>query len=254
MGGGQLQNRRALVTGGGRGIGRGIVDRFLEAGATVAVAQRSPLDDDLAAAEAVVHVPADLTDATTLVDVVDTAAEELGGLDILVNNAGIMFERTVTAITIAEWETMTAVNLRAPLFLAQAAVRHMRQRGGAIVNIGSVEGISANPDHAAYAASKAGVHGMTRAMAIDLGPDGIRCNAIAPGWISSDLSEQYLDSTADPEAARRALLGLHPVGRLGRPTDVGDLAVFLASDHAEFLTGEVIVLDGGRTARLPTPE
>jgi meso-butanediol dehydrogenase/(S,S)-butanediol dehydrogenase/diacetyl reductase len=149
---------------------------------------------------------------------------------------------------------MTAVNLRAPLFLAQAAVRHMRQRGGAIVNIGSVEGISANPDHAAYAASKAGVHGMTRAMAIDLGPDGIRCNAIAPGWISSDLSEQYLDSTADPEAARRALLGLHPVGRLGRPTDVGDLAVFLASDHAEFLTGEVIVLDGGRTARLPTPE
>src|SRR5699024_8210554 len=98
-----------------------------------------------------------------------------------------------------------------------------------------------------------GIHGMTRALAVDLGSDGIRCNAIAPGWIDSDLSETYLDSNPDPVAARAALAALHPVGRTGRPTDVGDLAVFLASEKAGFLTGEIIVLDGGRTALLPSP-
>jgi meso-butanediol dehydrogenase/(S,S)-butanediol dehydrogenase/diacetyl reductase len=130
----------------------------------------------------------------------------------------------------------------------------MRQRGhGSIINIGSIEGLAANPAHAAYCATKAGIHGMTRAMALDLGADGIRCNAIAPGWIASDLSDDYLSSQGDPAAAREALNGLHPVGRLGRPSDVGDLAVFLASERSSFLTGEVIVLDGGRTIKLPLP-
>jgi len=117
----------------------------------------------------------------------------------------------------------------------------------------SIEGIAANPQHAAYCASKAGVHGLTRAMAVDLGPDGIRCNAIAPGWIASDLSETYQEAQPDPGAARDALNRLHPVGRVGRPTDVGDLAVYLASDRSSFMTGEVVVLDGGRTAKLPLP-
>jgi meso-butanediol dehydrogenase/(S,S)-butanediol dehydrogenase/diacetyl reductase len=107
--------------------------------------------------------------------------------------------------------------------------------------------------HTAYCASKAGVHGMTRAMAVDLGADNIRCNAIAPGWITSDLSETYLEAQPDPAAAREALNRLHPLGRVGRPTDVGDLAVHLASDSSSFLTGEIIVLDGGRTAMLPLP-
>jgi NAD(P)-dependent dehydrogenase (short-subunit alcohol dehydrogenase family) len=111
----------------------------------------------------------------------------------------------------------------------------------------------ANPAHTAYCASKAGVHGMTRAMAVDLGADNIRCNAIAPGWITSELSETYLGSQPDPAAARDALNRLHPVGRVGNPTDVGDLAVYLASDRSSFLTGEIIVLDGGRTAKLPLP-
>jgi NAD(P)-dependent dehydrogenase (short-subunit alcohol dehydrogenase family) len=125
--------------------------------------------------------------------------------------------------------------------------------GESIINIGSIEGLGANPHHAAYCASKAGVHGMTRAMAVDLGADNIRCNAIAPGWIASELSETYLESRTDAAAARDALNRLHPVGRVGRPTDVGDLAVYLASDKSSFLTGEVVVLDGGRTAKLPLP-
>ena len=244
----------ALVTGGGRGIGRGIVDRFLEEGARVAVVQRRPLDDALERHLQVAHVRADLSALPSITTAVEHAPERLGGLDILVNNAGIMFERTISEIRPEEWDLMMAVNLRAPLFLIQAAVPHLRRRGGgSVINIGSIEGLGANPDHAAYCASKAGVHGMTRAMAVDLGADNIRCNAIAPGWIASELSEAYLASHPDPVAARDALNRLHPLGRVGRPTDVGDLAVFLASDRSSFLTGEVVVLDGGRTAKLPLP-
>jgi len=250
----ELDGKIALVTGGGRGIGRGIVDRFLEEGAQVAIVQRRSLDDALAAHPRVAHVTADLSDPSAIATAVEQVVERFGGIDVLVNNAGIMFERSISEIRLDEWDLMMAVNLRTPLFLAQAVVPSMRERGGgSIVTIGSIEGIAANPQHAAYCASKAGVHGLTRAMAVDLGPDGIRCNAIAPGWIASDLSETYLEAQPDPGAARDALNRLHPVGRVGRPTDVGDLAVYLASDRSSFLTGEIVVLDGGRTAKLPLP-
>ncbi|GAA2866471.1 SDR family oxidoreductase [Pseudonocardia halophobica] len=250
----QLEAKIALVTGGGRGIGRGIVDRFLEEGAQVAVVQRRPLDDALKGHPRVAQIQADLSDSSSTATAVERTVERFGGVDVLVNNAGIMFERTIPEIRPEDWDLMMAVNLRAPLLLVQAALPHMRRRGGgSVINIGSIEGLGANPGHAAYCASKAGIHGMTRAMAVDLGADGIRCNAIAPGWISSDLSETYLESHADPAAARAALNRLHPLGRVGRPTDVGDLAVYLASDRSGFLTGEIVVLDGGRTAKLPLP-
>lgn len=246
-----LQGRRALVTGGGRGIGRGIVDRLLEEGARVAIVQRGDVDEVLREHPRVEALRADLTDPSAYAGVVAEVAERLGGIDVLVNNAGAMFERSVAEISPDEWDLMVALNLRAPLFLTQAALPHLRDGGGAIVNIGSIEGIGANPQHAAYSATKAGIHGMTRALAVDLGADGIRCNAIAPGWIDSDLSEAYLAEL--PDGARAALDALHPVGRTGRPRDIGDAVVFLASDASAFLTGEVIVVDGGRTARLPLP-
>ena len=250
----QLQGKIALVTGGGRGIGRGVVDRFLEEGASVAVVQRKPLNDALNSHPRVAHVEADLSVLPSVGTAVEHVVERFGGVDVLVNNAGIMTERPVAEILPEEWELTIAVNLRAPLFLAQAVLPHMRRRGGgSIINIGSIEGLGANPGHAAYCASKAGLHGMTRAMAVDLGADNIRCNAIAPGWITSELSETYLKSHPDPAAARSALNRMHPLGRVGRPTDVGDLAVYLAGDGSSFLTGEVIVLDGGRTAKLPLP-
>jgi NAD(P)-dependent dehydrogenase (short-subunit alcohol dehydrogenase family) len=250
----QLQGKIALVTGGGQGIGRGIVDRFLEEGAQVAIVQSRQPDPELEKHPRVLGIQADVSDSSAISKVVERAAQQLGGIDILVNNAGIMFERSVSEIQPEEWDLMIAINLRAPLFLAQAALPHMRRRGGgSIINIGSIEGLGANPSHAAYCASKAGIHGMTRAMAVDLGGDNIRCNAIAPGWIASELSETYVESQADPAAALEALNRLHPIGRVGLPTDVGDLAVYLAGDRSGFLTGEVVVLDGGRTAKLPLP-
>ncbi len=250
----QLEDKIALVTGGGRRIGRGIVDRYLDEGAQVAIVQRRSLDTALATHPKATHVHADLSDSSSTASVVERVVEHLGGIDILVNNAGIMFERSVSELLPQEWDLMLAVNTRAPLFLTQAALPHMRGRGGgSVINIGSIERLAANPGHAAYCASKAGVHGMTRAMAVDLGEDNVRCNAIASGWIDSELSETYLASHPDPPAARDAVNRLHPLGRGGRPTDVGDLAVYLASDKASFLTGETVVLDGGRTARLPSP-
>jgi NAD(P)-dependent dehydrogenase (short-subunit alcohol dehydrogenase family) len=249
----ELGDKVAVVTGGGRGIGRGITVKMVGAGARVLVAQRQPLDEALAADRSVAWVEADLSQREAPA-VIARAAEELGGADILVNNAGVMFERSLDDMTEDEWDRMMAVNLRAPVFLAKALLPQMRRRGGgSIVNIGSIEGLGANPSHVAYCASKSAVHGFTRAMAVDLGMDGIRCNAIAPGWINSELSDQYIGAQPDAMRARADLLKLHPVGRTGDPEDIGATVVFLASDAAAFITGQVVVVDGGRTAKLSLP-
>lgn len=250
-----LSGRRAIITGGGKGIGRGIVEAFLAHGASVALLQRSAPDEALLGHPRVCAAHADLADPDSIRPAVEEAAGALGGLDVVVNNAGVMFERDVESITPAQWDAMVAINLRAPLFVVQAALPHLRESGrGSIVNIGSIEGIGTNPLHAAYSATKAGLHGLTRSLAVDLGASGIRCNAIAPGWIETDLSAAYVDSMPDPPRVRAALDRLHPVGRTGSAGDIGDAAVFLASDLSGFVTGETLVVDGGRTVKLPLPD
>lgn len=250
----ELKDKVAIVTGGGRGIGRGIVDRFLEEGAKVAVVQRSGLDDCLAGNPNIFKVEADLADTSTYPSIAERVHHRFGAINILVNNAGLMFERSLDEVTEGEWERMVSLNLKAPLFLTKAVLPYLRQRGGSIINIGSIEGIGANPHHTVYSTTKAGLHGMTRALAVDLGSENIRCNAIAPGWITTDLSEAYLDSMPDPVGARAGLSSIHPIGRVGRNADVGDLAVFLASKRSGFVTGEVMVVDGGRTVQLSLPK
>ncbi len=248
-----LSDSLAIVTGGGRGIGRGITQRLLAAGARVLIAQRQPLDTPFADNPAVYFVTADLNERAAPYQIA-AAAAELGGADILVNNAGFMFEQHIEAMNEDDWERMMNVNMRAPVFLAKALLTQLRaSRIGSIINIGSIEGLGANPYHAAYCGSKAGVHGFTRALAVDLGKDGIRCNAIAPGWINSDLSDDYINAQADPIQARHDLHAMHPIGRTGEPEDVGNLVVFLASQQAGFITGQIFVIDGGRTAKLPLP-
>jgi meso-butanediol dehydrogenase/(S,S)-butanediol dehydrogenase/diacetyl reductase len=199
-------------------------------------------------------VQADLARPAQIDAAVQQVAGQFGGLDILVNNAGIMFEKTVDDMTEADWDLMLDINLKAPFLLIKSAIPLFRlRRGGAIVNIGSIEGLGSNPGHPAYSASKAGLHGLTAAIAVDHGHEGVRCNAIAPGWINSDLSEAYVESLPDSDRVRRDLLVMHPVGRLGDPRDVGNLAVWLASDESGFVTGQVYVVDGGRTKKLPLP-
>ncbi|MDT3380059.1 SDR family oxidoreductase [Labrys neptuniae] len=249
----RLEGKVAIITGGGRGIGLGITQRFAEEGARIAIVQRNAPPPSILS-EQTVFIQADLTLPDEIAGAVDRTVERFGGLDILVNNAGIMFEKTVEDMSEADWDQMMTVNLKAPFLLTKRAVPLMRSRGGgSLINIGSIEGIGSNPGHPAYSASKAGIHGFTAAVAVDHGRDGIRCNAIAPGWINSDLSEIYLESMPDSARIRRELLAMHPAGRLGEPRDIGNLAVWLASDESTFATGQVFVVDGGRTKKLPLP-
>lgn len=249
----RLAGKVAVVTGGGRGIGLGITQRFLEEGARVAIIQRTPPEDRSVRDEAV-YIQADLARADDIAKAIDATFKQFGGLDILVNNAGIMFEKTVEEMSEADWDQMMAINLKAPFLLTKRAMPFLRRHHrGSIINIGSIEGLASNPGHPAYSASKAGIHGFTAAVAVDHGRDGVRCNAIAPGWINSDLSETYIESMEDSARMRRELLAMHPVGRLGEPRDVGNLATWLASDESSFVTGQVFVVDGGRTKKLPLP-
>ncbi|MBU6266750.1 MAG: SDR family oxidoreductase [Sphingomonadales bacterium] len=236
----------ALVTGGSQGIGQGIARRLHDEGARVFTAQRGP-DGEFEG------IAADLSDPAAPARIVAEIVERAGRLDVLVNNAGMMREERVEDMSLEDWQFNLAVNLTAPFLLIKAALPHLRATAGSIVNIGSIEGIGCNPLHATYSATKAGLHGLTRAVAVDHGHEHIRCNAVAPGWIDSDLSDVYIASMPDPAAFRRNIARIHPVGRTGTAADVAGLVAFLASDDAAFITGQTYVVDGGRTVKLPLP-
>ena len=249
-----LTGKTVIITGGGQGIGLGISQSMLEAGASILVAQRSPLPDELANQKRVSWIEADLAQSDSFKAIADAAQQLFGKVDALINNAGIMFEKTLDDMQLDEWNRMMAVNLTAPVFLSKQLLPLIRaSEGGSIINIGSIEGLASNPEHAAYCASKGGIHALTKAMAVDLGKDNIRVNAIAPGWIRSDLSDDYINVQEDPKSAWEGLYKMHPVGRIGEPQDVGKLAVYLAGDDSTFITGQTIVIDGGRTSKLPLP-
>jgi meso-butanediol dehydrogenase / (S,S)-butanediol dehydrogenase / diacetyl reductase len=242
----RFEGKVALVTGGSQGIGQGIARRLADEGARVFTAQRGP-DGEFEGIEA------DLSDCDAPARVIAEIVARAGRLDVLVNNAGMMREARVEDMSLADWQFNLAVNLTAPFLLTKAALPHLRATRGSIVNIGSIEGIGCNPHHAAYSATKAGLHGLTRAVAVDHGYEGIRCNAVAPGWIDSELSEIYIDSMPDPASFRQNIARIHPAGRTGTAADVAGLVAFLASDDAAFITGHTYVVDGGRTVKLPLP-
>ena len=242
----RFEGKTVLITGGRSGIGRATAERFAQEGARVFTVQRGA-DDQFES------IGADLADPTAPQAVMDQVTRQSGRLDVLVNNAGIMKEASVEDMPLEDWMQTIQINLTAPFLMIKAALPHLRQTKGCIVNTGSIEGLGSNPMHAAYGASKAGLHGLTRAVAVDLGGDGIRCNAVAPGWIDTDLNIDFIESMEDPVAFRRDIGKIHPLGRTGAPEEVAGLITFLASPDAGFITGQVYTVDGGRMTKLSLP-
>jgi NAD(P)-dependent dehydrogenase (short-subunit alcohol dehydrogenase family) len=246
--------RVALVTGAGSGIGRAIAARFIEQGMSVAIVERDrkagkDAADELESAGHVCFEPCDVADEASVKRVVRSIMKWGGGLDIIVNNAGYFgaFETPIEKLSLREWQRTLDVNLSAAFLFAKHGAKHLRKAGGTIINITSTRASMSEPDTEAYAASKGGLASLTHALAISLGPD-VRVNAIAPGWIATDAWK--------PRAARKTPKlrpkdhAQHPAGRVGRPEDVAACALYLVSDAASFMTGQVVTLDGGMTRKM----
>ena len=233
-----LEGRNALVTGGSRGIGRAIALELARAGASVVVGYRSGKDEAEAVAEEAGGraVQADVSDGDEAARLVADAGEP----DVLVNNAGLTRDGLLPRMPDEDWRAVIETNLSSVFYTCRAAVRPMmKRRAGAIVNISSVVGLHGNPGQTNYAASKAGIIGLTKALARELGSRGVRANVIAPGYITSRLTDEI------SEEMRSLMLQNTPLGRLGDPADVAGAVRFLCSDAAKFITGEVLLVDGG---------
>jgi 3-oxoacyl-[acyl-carrier protein] reductase len=233
-----LEGKTALVTGASRGIGRAIATELASAGASVVVGYRGGADEAGALAEELGGraLQADVSspeDAKRLVS-------EAGDLDILVNNAGLTRDGVLARMSDEDWRVVIETNLSSVFYTCRAVTRGMmKRRAGAIVNISSIVGVHGNWGQSNYAASKAGIIGFTKSLAQELGSRGVRANVVAPGYIQTQLTEVI------PDEAREKMLGLTPLGRLGEPQDVAGAVRFLCSDAASFITGEVLLVDGG---------
>jgi len=233
-----LEGKRALVTGASKGIGRAIAEELSRAGATVVVGYRSGKDDaeQLASEIGGTAVQADVSspeDAKRLV-------EEAGEIDVLVNNAGLTRDGLLARMSDDDWRTVIDTNLSSVFYTCRAVTRPMmKRRGGSIVNISSIVGVHGNWGQTNYAASKAGIIGFTKSLARELGSRNIRANVVAPGYVKTQLTEVL------PEEATAAMVGNTPLGRVAEPTEIAGAVRFLASDDASFITGEVLLVDGG---------
>ena len=233
-----LEGKRALVTGASKGIGRAIAVELTRAGAEVVVGYRTGAEQAEALAREIEGraVRADVSSSEEAARLV----EEAGDLDILVNNAGLTRDGLLARMSDDDWRTVIDTNLSSVFYTCRAACRPMmKKRAGSIVNLSSIVGVHGNGGQTNYAASKAGIIGFTKSLARELGSRGVRANVVAPGYVRTQLTDVL------PEEATAAMLGNTPLGRLGEPNDVAGAVRFLCSDEASFITGDVLLVDGG---------
>lgn len=251
----RLQDKVALITGGGTGIGRACAELFAREGAAVAITgrRREPLDEVQHAIGATggrcLAEPCDVSRSAEVERVVGRTVEAFGALNVVVNNAGVWLKGTAEETTEAEWDRVIAINLKGVFLVSRVAIPVLRRAGGgSIINIGSILGLVGMKRRVAYAASKGGVTLLTRALALDLGPDRIRVNCICPAIVETNLVRDLLSQSIDPEGERRTRIEQLALARMGQPEDIARLALYLASDESSWMTGAAIPLDGGFTA------
>jgi len=242
----QLADKVAVVTGGAQGIGREIALAFAREGADLALfdvngqALEATVQELRALGRRAEGFVVDVTNATVVEEAVSKVLDKLGKIDILVNNAGITQDGLLVRMDETQWDRVLDINLKGTFLCTRAVAKVMlKARSGRIVSIASIIGLIGNPGQANYAASKAGIIGLTKSVAKELASRGVTCNAIAPGFIKTEMTDRL------PEEVKQRLLGLIPLGSLGVPRDVAEAALFLVSDAARYITGHVLVVDGG---------
>ena len=244
----RLEGKVAFVTGAGVGMGREIALRFAAEGARIAATDINPETAASTAGEIEggLALEVDVTSASSITSGLDAAIAEFGRIDVLVNNAGILVVGAAHDLTEEQWDSQIDANLKSVYLASKAIWPHLVDNGGGVIlNTGSIYGIWAAADDAAYCASKAGVVMLTKCMALDGARDGIRVNCICPGYIRTPMLDAWFDDQSDAKAGEALLEGLTPLGRLGESADIASGMVYMASDDAEWVTGSILTIDGG---------
>lgn len=253
----RLNGKTSVVTGAGAGIGRAIARTFAQEGANVVIADVN-VEAAQNTAESIAQqggtalaVHADVADPKSVEQLVKATLLRFHSVHVLVNNAAIQVNKKIEDTTFEEWNRQLAVNIGGVFLCSKSFLPHLREVKGSIVNMSSVNGTFVEPMCAGYCATKAAILAFTKAVAIDHGGEGIRVNAICPGYIDAGLAEGYFLAQPDPEAAKMQAGKLHALGRIGKPEEVARVAAFLASDEASFMTGSAVMVDGGFSSGLP---
>ena len=244
----QLAGKTAFVTGGTGGIGAAICARFVAEGARVIAAD---LQAPASLPDEVEFIEYDVTREDVAISTFEDLASRWDKLDILVNAAGIEIEETIENTTLEQWNRIFAINVTGTFLTSKHALPLLRKsEGGSVINFGSYDGYIADPGLAAYCATKGAVHALTRAMACDHGPEGIRVNAICPGYVNTPMLQSFFGESGDIESLKQAVRDVHPMRTYGEPEDIANLVNWLASDEARYASGQLWIIDGGLSAQV----